>query len=88
MNADLAGLPRPLVEILRGYATLAHPRCLKFPVDLPFGQIHPFLLDAMLTSPYFTEYPPAQQYQQQFWKWAITKLESMPLDEARLSSFW
>ncbi|KIP11780.1 hypothetical protein PHLGIDRAFT_63116 [Phlebiopsis gigantea 11061_1 CR5-6] len=82
MNVDLASLPPPLVELLRGYATLTAFRYIKFPVDLSFGQVHSFLLDAILTNPYFTKYPPAQQYQQQFWKWAISNLDtiSSPLE--------
>lgn len=82
MDIDWLSLPPSLIVLLRGYATLCPLRYLRFPSELPFTQIHRFLLDAVLTHPYFATYPPTEQYQQQFWKWAIEHLESMPLGEA------
>ena len=82
MNVDWDRLPRPLVDLLRGYATLCPPRALQFPKELPFQQVHDFFLNCVLLNPYFTAYPPAPQYQQQFWKWAIKHLEDLPNEKA------
>lgn len=81
MNIDLHGLPNALRDILRAYATLCPIRCLAFPLDLPFRQVHDFLLNYLLLHPFFLSYPPSPQYQQQFWKWALAQLESMPMNE-------
>ena len=82
MDIDWKDLPPALIDLLRGYATLHSPRFLRFPIELSFAQIHGFLLNVVLTNPYFATYPPAEQYQQQFWKWAIGHLESMSQEEA------
>lgn len=81
MKVDWANTPLALVNLLRGYAILCPTRALQFPSDLPFAQIHEFLLHGILLNPHFATYPPAPQYRQQFWKWAIGHLEAMPMGE-------
>ncbi|GJE86202.1 methyltransferase-domain-containing protein [Phanerochaete sordida] len=81
LNIELCVLPDPLVDVLRGYATLRPVRDLRYPENCTFRQFHDFLLNHLLLLPFFVAYPPSLQYQQQFWKWALSYLESMPIDE-------
>ncbi|EKM61411.1 uncharacterized protein PHACADRAFT_168858 [Phanerochaete carnosa HHB-10118-sp] len=81
MNVALCNLPDALIDVLRRYATLCPIRTLQFPNTLPFHQVHDFLLNHILLHPFFISYPPSPQYQQQFWKWTLAHLESMPMEE-------
>ncbi|KAG6830344.1 hypothetical protein H0H92_001137 [Tricholoma furcatifolium] len=71
-----------LFDILRAYASLAPLKGIKFPEDLGFDAIHTFLVDHILLNPHFLQYPPSEQYQSTFWKWAIHRLEKTTNDEA------
>jgi hypothetical protein len=68
--------------LLRGYAALVPTNALRVPSQLPFVQVHDFLLGSILLDPHLQAYPPSKQYQRFFWKWAIDLLESMAVDEA------
>lgn len=72
----------PLFNILRAYATLQPPKSIQKP-EVPFSAAHDFLLQRLLLSPHFNDYPPSRQYQITFWKWAIEWLESLMSGEAR-----
>ncbi|KAJ7070563.1 putative methyltransferase-domain-containing protein [Mycena amicta] len=65
-----------LFHVLRGYAALLTPHQLKFPSSLPLQLVHNFFLDHLLLDPHFQAYPPSEQYQKSFWKWAIPHLET------------
>ncbi|KAF9469744.1 putative methyltransferase-domain-containing protein [Collybia nuda] len=75
-----------LFEILRGFSSLVPPNSLIFPTRLSSSLIHDFFLTSILTSPHFKIFPPSVQYQKQFWKWAITHLETLDGDEASAST--
>ncbi|KAI0937170.1 hypothetical protein AcV5_005131 [Taiwanofungus camphoratus] len=64
-----------LFYILRGYAALSPPKLLTVPSRLPFTELHDFLLNLVLFNSHLQVYPPSQQYQISFWKWAIQQLE-------------
>ncbi|KZP28831.1 hypothetical protein FIBSPDRAFT_917512 [Athelia psychrophila] len=77
-------LPRVLFDILRGYSSLVPPKLLLFPKELPFTEIRDFLVKALLLAkdvPHLQAYPPSDQYQFSFWKWAIHNLEEMAATE-------
>ncbi|KDQ63175.1 hypothetical protein JAAARDRAFT_202673 [Jaapia argillacea MUCL 33604] len=71
-----------LFDILRGYAAVVPPRILHYPDDLPWDEMHHFLLDYILLNSHFKKYPPSSAYQHSFWKWAIAHLESTSSTEA------
>lgn len=82
-------LHRDLFDILRGYSGLLAPKHMVFPRNLSFNEIHNFLVDSILLAlnlPHLQAYPPSEQYQYSFWKWAIQHLEDISTDEARISS--
>ncbi len=81
---DLENLPTSLIDIIRGYGVLCSPRFLNFPTDLPFVQVHDFLVKRLFLGPHFTAYPPSPEYQKIFWKWAIENLEQLSQSEASL----
>ncbi|KAJ7216779.1 hypothetical protein B0H12DRAFT_1241806 [Mycena haematopus] len=64
-----------LFQILRGYAALVPPSRLQFPSHLQTQVIHDFLVDHILLSLHFQNYPPSADYQRSFWKWMIPHLE-------------
>ncbi|KAG6846041.1 hypothetical protein H0H87_006405 [Tephrocybe sp. NHM501043] len=66
-----------LFDILRAYASLAPLKKIAWPINLSFDVVHGFLLETVLLSSHLMQYPPAEQYQATFWKWAIQHLESM-----------
>ncbi|GLB43496.1 putative lysine methyltransferase [Lyophyllum shimeji] len=44
--------------------------------------VHAFFLEHILLNPHFLQYPPSDQYQKTFWKWAIYHLENMaPIED-------
>lgn len=73
---ELRKLSPALFNLLRGYAALSPTRFLVFPFDLAFDIVHDFLLTDLLLNPLFMTYPPSQQYQATFWKWALNSLEN------------
>ncbi len=73
----------PLLDILRGYASLSPPRYLQLPRCIEFDDLHHFFLNDLLLNPHFNVHPPSAQYQAVFWKWALQQLEGMMHSEAR-----
>ncbi|KAI0673724.1 putative methyltransferase-domain-containing protein [Trametes maxima] len=71
-------LPDPLFDVLRAYATLQPPKLIETR-EIQFNALHGCLLDHILLSPHFQEYPPSKQYQAAFWKWAIARLERLTI---------
>jgi protein-lysine N-methyltransferase EEF2KMT len=69
-------------NLLHGYSALQSTSLLQFPSQLPFEAVHDFLLHSILLNPHFKAYPPSDQYQYIFWKWAIHHLEAMSGGEA------
>ncbi|OBZ79740.1 Protein-lysine N-methyltransferase EEF2KMT, partial [Grifola frondosa] len=74
--------PEQLVRILQGFASLQPPRTITFPSSLPWRQVHDFVLNFILLNEHFRDYPPSEQYQSTFWKWAIARLEEFACAEA------
>jgi hypothetical protein len=77
VTTRLAGLD----TLLRKYAALAPPSSLDISSELPFAEVHDFLLDSILLNTHLQTYPPSDDYKRSFWKWAIQRLESMIADE-------
>ena len=78
-------LHKDLFDILLGYSALTIPRNLHFPLHLSFNDVHDFLVETVLLCddlPHLKAYPPSNEYQYTFWKWAIQGLEDMWTDEA------
>jgi hypothetical protein len=72
-----------LFELLRKYASLISPKHLRFPSNLRAVTVHDFLINHVLLSAHFQAYPPSNQQQKAFWKWAIPHLEKQLETEAR-----
>lgn len=83
MVLDLASLPDPLFAILQGYASLTAVRILSDLSNITFHEAHDFFLNWLLLNPHFQAYPPSNQYQASFWKWAIGKLETLLASQVR-----
>lgn len=66
-----------LFDLMRGYGSLFPPGLLTMPSHLSSPRIHDLFLNSLLLNPHFQAYPPSQQYQRLFWKWAISHLESL-----------
>ncbi|KAK7063811.1 protein-lysine N-methyltransferase EFM3 [Favolaschia claudopus] len=66
---------RDLFQLLRGYASLTPPNRLQYPSHLQTRIVHDFLLEHILLSPHFEQYPASSDYQKSFWKWVISRLE-------------
>ncbi|KAJ7292788.1 hypothetical protein C8J57DRAFT_1267076 [Mycena rebaudengoi] len=64
-----------LFELLRKYSSLIPPKHLRFPSNLRAVTVHDFLINHVLLSAHFQAYPPSNQQQKAFWKWAIPHLE-------------
>jgi hypothetical protein len=75
-------LHKDLFEILLGYSALTIPRNMHFPLHLSFNEVNDFLAETVLLGPHLKAYPPSNEYQYTFWKWAIQGLEDMLVDEA------
>jgi hypothetical protein len=79
-------LHKDLFDILLGYSALVVPRTMEFPLHLSFNDVHNFLVETVLLGhsdlPHLKAYPPSNEYQNTFWKWAIQGLEDMLTDEA------
>ncbi|KIM88688.1 hypothetical protein PILCRDRAFT_2883 [Piloderma croceum F 1598] len=78
-------LHKDLFDILLGYSALIIPRHMHFPFQLSFNDVHDFLVKTVLLGhdlPHLKAYPPSNEYQYTFWKWAIHGLEDMLADEA------
>lgn len=87
--------PQSLMELLAGFACNSPTKFLTFPFDHPAPDVQKFLLDHILLDTHFVEYPASKQYQTQFWKWVIKRLEdalaqesevvmtSLPIDSCR-----
>ncbi|KAF8079091.1 putative methyltransferase-domain-containing protein [Lyophyllum atratum] len=75
-------LGRELFDVLRAFASLVPPSKICFPKNLSPLIVHAFFLEQILLDPHFVQYPPSEQYQKIFWKWAIHHLENMPPTEA------
>ncbi|TFY71174.1 hypothetical protein EVG20_g1823 [Dentipellis fragilis] len=78
------GIKPELLGLLRGYGALISPNLLHFPIHLPFTYVHDFLLDSILLNGHFVEFPPSDHYQTFFWKWVISHLETMAVEEEDL----
>ena len=72
-----------LFALLRGFFCLIPPKNLSFPSSTSATKLNDFFLHNVLLDAHFQKYPPSQQYQRRFWKWAIEGLE----DLARISLF-
>lgn len=71
---------RPLamdIQLLRSFFALTPPSALKFPSNYCPTEINDFLVNNILRNPHFQRYPPSDQYQRRFWKWAIETLEQL-----------
>jgi protein-lysine N-methyltransferase EEF2KMT len=75
-------LQNDLFQLLRGYSALVPIKDLPAPSQLPVSLVHDFLLNSILLDPHLQSYPPSDEYQFSFWKWAIQWLEDRALDEA------
>ncbi|KAH9486393.1 Protein-lysine N-methyltransferase EEF2KMT [Psilocybe cubensis] len=64
-----------LFALLRCFFSLTSPSELQFPDNCSLTQINNFLVNNILLNDHFRAYPPSDQYQQRFWKWAIENLE-------------
>jgi hypothetical protein len=71
-----------LFAILRGYSGLSSPNKLVFPRLIPPEELHDFFINKILLNQHLHRYPPSDQYQRRFWKWAIERLEAISPDEA------
>jgi len=69
-----------LSALLRQFFALTAVNTLEIPPDVTFQDLNHVLVQ-LLTDPHFREYAPSTQYQQQFWKWVIQRLEEMAKDE-------
>ncbi|KAM6494975.1 hypothetical protein JOM56_009598 [Amanita muscaria] len=69
-------LPTGLFKILKGYSSLSPPKSLTIPSNLLLIDLHGFFLNLLL-DPHLQQYPPSEQYQKFFWKWAIHCLEEL-----------
>jgi protein-lysine N-methyltransferase EEF2KMT len=47
---------------------------MTFPSTLSFATVHDFFLGLLLDA-HFSKFPPAEDYQRLFWKWAIANME-------------
>ncbi|PFH52345.1 hypothetical protein AMATHDRAFT_140300 [Amanita thiersii Skay4041] len=70
-----------LFEIFRGYSSLVAPRFFNIPSRINLSQLQDFFLHSLLTHPHLQQFPPSNQYQKVFWKWAIQVMESFLLNE-------
>lgn len=70
MSTDAA-----LFDLLRGYSALLPVGRLRYPKELPFAQVHGFVVDDILLNAHLAAYPPSAPYQQSFFKWIICRLE-------------
>ncbi|KAI6112469.1 hypothetical protein EDD16DRAFT_1709822 [Pisolithus croceorrhizus] len=66
-----------LFRILRAYSALIPPRHLTIPPIFSFSDVHSFFLMDILLDDHLNKYPPAQDYQRNFWKWALERLEHL-----------
>ncbi|KDR85583.1 hypothetical protein GALMADRAFT_371661 [Galerina marginata CBS 339.88] len=66
-----------LFNVLRSFSSLAPPNTIQFPKNFSPKSINDFLLHNILLNYHFQTYPPSQQYQKRFWKWAIENLEAL-----------
>ncbi|KAF9225355.1 hypothetical protein BS17DRAFT_751056 [Gyrodon lividus] len=66
-----------LLSILCAYSALVPTKNLSLPTTLQFNEAHAFFLNKILSSEHSKNYPPSQQYQQSFWKWALEQLENL-----------
>ncbi|KAF5375290.1 hypothetical protein D9758_000540 [Tetrapyrgos nigripes] len=66
---------KDLFLLLREYGSLTSPKAITFPSHLPLAFITNFLIRSILSNPHFQRYPPATQFQQQWWKRIISLLE-------------
>jgi len=74
---------KDLFLLLRQYAALVPPRSINFPKHFPLSVITEFIVEHIITNPHFHQYPPAKQFQQQWWKRMISLLEEHVTDQAR-----
>ncbi|KAK7465563.1 hypothetical protein VKT23_005536 [Stygiomarasmius scandens] len=72
---------KDLFLLLRQYAALASPRSINFPNHFPLSVITEFIVEHIITNPHFHQYPPAKQFQQQWWKRMISLLEEHITDQ-------
>ncbi|PPR06599.1 hypothetical protein CVT24_001784 [Panaeolus cyanescens] len=70
-----------LFILLQDFYSLKPTNKLNFPKGVSPTKINDFLLIDILFDSHFQQYPPSQQYQKQFWKWAIENLEQMPVED-------
>lgn len=68
----------PQLFALRGdFFALVPTNKLKFPEKMSLSQLNSFFVDDILLDCHFQKYPPSDQYQIGFWKWAIQHLEEL-----------
>ncbi|KZT30931.1 hypothetical protein NEOLEDRAFT_1159994 [Neolentinus lepideus HHB14362 ss-1] len=72
----MANIPRDFYNLLREYGALLPSRLLRFPLGIPWPELHNLLLENVLLDQHFTSYPPSVEYQRAFWKAAIDHLEA------------
>ncbi|KAF8899222.1 hypothetical protein BD779DRAFT_1659128 [Infundibulicybe gibba] len=77
MDVAEENIPRDLFELLRGFSSLTPPNRLCFPANISPVLVHDFLINFILLNSHIRDYPPSREYQKNFWKWAITHLESI-----------
>ena len=65
------------IQLLRPFFALTPPSALKLPANYSPTEINDFLVNSILQNSHFQRYPPADQYQRRFWKWAIETLEQL-----------
>ena len=65
------------IQLLHPFFALTPPSALKFPSNYSPTEINDFLVNSILRNPHFQQYPPSDQYQRRFWKWAIETLEQL-----------
>ncbi|KAI6136247.1 putative methyltransferase-domain-containing protein [Pisolithus sp. B1] len=66
-----------LLRVLHAYSALIPPRHLTIPPIFSFSNVHNFFLIDILLDDHLNKYPPAQDYQRSFWKWALERLENL-----------
>ena len=71
----LSYMDSQLFALLHGVSSLTPLNALRFPSRPSAVQINNFLVNNVLLNQHFQQFPPSNQYQKRFWKWAITHLD-------------
>lgn len=75
-GADMVLLHPRLFILWRSFGALNGPKGLALPsnTELSFDELHDFLV-VLAQDEHFKEYPPSNQFQRIWWKWAVLSLE-------------